>query len=476
MERNNIRLPKASEVFILLVLFLIIMASSAIWLDLPFQLSLFIVWFIFITGGLYLGHTYGDLQSAIAEGIYKGLEATLIIVAVGALIGSWIAGGIVPTLIYYGLTVIHPTIFLLAALILCALTALFTGTSYGAVGTTGVAMMGVGESLGIPLPLVAGAVLSGAYFGDKLSPLSDTTILTASLTKVDLINHIRSMLYISIPSLVISGILYLIAGLFYVNNIVDLSIVQTNKEALKGHFHIAWYMLMPIIFTLTLLALKKPAIPTIAFGSLLGVIWSWLFQGRDFLSSLRTVYTGPGIDTGDDFIDLLLNRGGIESMLAVVLFCILALGLGGLMDRMGIITVIGDVLSRWVKNSTGHLSVSTIITAFFGNLFGSAGYVSLITGSKMTEKNYDRLNIDRRVLSRNTETGGTLTAAMVPWNDNAIYMAAVLGISTMSYLPFMWFAFVSIAIGIIYGYTGKFIWQTDATQTTMKFDTKKTAK
>lgn len=325
-------------------------------------------------------------------------------------------------------------------------------------------MMGVGASFGIPLPLVAGAVLSGAYFGDKLSPLSDTTILTASLTRVGLIDHIRSMLYVSIPGIAITGVLFLIAGFFYVDNTADLSIIKTNMEALKDHFNIAWYMLVPIVFTLTLLALRKPAIPTIAFGSLLGVLWAWLFQGRDFLSSLRTAYTGPGMDTGSEFIDLLLNRGGIESMLAVVLFCILALGFGGLMDRMGIITVIGNVLSRWVKNSTGNLTVSTIITAFFGNFFGSAGYVSLITGSKMTEKNYDRLNIERRVLSRNTETGGTLTAAMVPWNDNGIYMAAVLGVSTLSYLPFMWFAFVSIGIGIIYGYTGKFIWKTDGKQ------------
>lgn len=458
MNTDGIRLPKIGEVIILLILFLLVMASSALWFDIPLQLSLFITWFIFIIAGIYLGHTYMQLQTAIAEGINKGMEATLIIVTVGALIGSWIAGGIVPSLIYYGLAIINPTLFLLTTLILCCVTSLFTGTSYGTVGTTGIAMMGIGASFGIPLPLVAGAVLSGAYFGDKISPLSDTTILTASLSKVKLMEHIRSMLHVSIPSLFITGILFLIVGFFYVSDTVDLSAVETNMTAIDTHFNIAWYMLIPIIIVTILLALQKPALPTIAFGALLGVIWAWLFQGWDFISALTTAYVGPAMQTGDEFIDLLLNRGGIESMLSVVIFCILAMGFGGIMDRMGIITVIGDLLSKWVQNSKGKLTISTIVTAFFGNLFGSAGYVSIITGSKMTEKNYDRLNVDRRVLSRNTETGGTLTAAMVPWNDNAIYMAAVLGITTLEYLPFMWFAFISIIISIIYGFTGKFIW------------------
>src|SRR5699024_183636 len=199
----------------------------------------------------------------------------------------------------------------------------------------------------------------------------------------------------------------------------------------------------------------------IAFGALLGVIWSWLFQKNSFMIALKSSYDGVNLETGNEFMDLLLSRGGIASMIEVVLFMLLALGLGGLLDKIGVMQVLQDKMSIWVKESTGRLTLSTIGTAFFGNLFGSAGYVSIITGSKMTEQNYDRLNVDRKVLSRNTETGGTLTAAMVPWGDNGIYMAAMLGVSTFAYLPFMWFAFISIIISIIYGYTGKFIWRTD---------------
>ncbi len=461
LEDTHVRLPKIGEILFVLAIFMFIMTSSVIWFDLPFQLSMFVVWFVFIFFGIYLGYGYGELQSSIASGIHKGLEALFITITVGALIGTWIAGGIVPSIIYYGLSIIHPNIFLLATLIICSITSLVTGTSFGTVGTAGIAMMGIGASFGFPLPLVAGAVVSGAYFGDKLSPVSDTTILTSSLCEVDIMSHIKSMLHVSIPSYIIAGGLFTIVGFFYTDGSFEMASIQNNMNALTDHFNISWYMLIPLIIVLILLTMNKPAVPTIAFGALLGVIWTALFQGIDVLSALKTAYFGPGMESGNEFINLLLNRGGIESMLDVVIFIMLALGFGGLMEKTGIITVVGNLISRWVKNSTGRLSVSTIVSAFFGNLFGSAGYVSLITGSKMTVDNYDRLKIQRRVLSRNTEAGGTLTAAMVPWNENAIYMSAVLGVSTLAYLPFLWLAFISIAVAIIYGYTGLFMWKVE---------------
>ncbi|GAB3059365.1 Na+/H+ antiporter NhaC [Virgibacillus ainsalahensis] len=461
MPNDDVRLPKLSEVIIVLALFLIIMSFSIISFDIPLQLSLFVVWFLFIGFGIYLGHKYNTLQKAIAKGIYEGIEATLVIVVVGALIGTWTAGGIVPGMIYYGLSFVHPSIFLVAAMVICAVTALATGTSFGTVGTAGVAMMGVGQSFGIPLPLVAGAVLSGAYFGDKVSPLSDTTVLAASLSRVNVMDHVRSMLYVSIPSIIIAGILYLIVGFFYVGNTVELTVVQTNMDALNEYFNISWYMLVPPVVVIVLLALNKPAIPSLAFGSLLGVLWAWAFQGMDVIAGLKTAYEGIQMNSGIEFLDGLLNGGGIVSMLSVVLFTILALGFGGLLEQTGVLKVISGVFSSWVKNSTGKLTVSTVLTGFFGNLFGSAGYVSIITGCKMTKENYQKLNIQRRVLSRNTESGGTMTAPMIPWSDNGIFMAATLGVATISYLPFMWFAFIGIFITILYGYTGKFIWRED---------------
>ncbi|TQR13738.1 Na+/H+ antiporter NhaC [Psychrobacillus soli] len=473
MKEKQIHLPKPFELFIVMGLFLAIMYFSLAVYELPIHLALIAVWFVLIFLGIRIGHTYDNLQKSIVTGIFTGLEAILIIIFVGTLIGSWIAGGIVPTLIYFGLQMIHPSIFLLATLLICSLTSIATGTSWGTAGTAGIAMMGIGESFGLPLPLVAGAVVSGAYFGDKLSPISDSTVMTASLAKVDLIKHVKSMLLISFPALVLSGIMFLVAGFFFTSRGNDLSIVINNIQALSANFNVSWYMLIPMVVVIVMLMKGIPAMLTLAFGSVLGIVWAIVFQGMDVITAIGTLYSGFVIESGVPFIDLLFNRGGIESMLGVIAIMILALGLGGLMEQVGILTVLTIILSKWITNA-GRLTSSTIFAAFLGNFFGSAGYVSLITGCKVTEKNYDLLKIDRRVLSRNMETGGILTSPLVPWADNGIYMAAVLGVSTMSYLPFAWLNLVGLAIALFYGFSGKFIWYTKDVEGEVNKDRKKT--
>lgn len=448
------------EIIIVLGAFLAIVCSFTVKFNLPIQLALFISWFLVILLGLRLGHRYEDLQKSITTGITNGLEAILILIAVGALIGTWIAGGVVPTLIYYGLEFIHPSIFLLATLIICSITSVATGTSWGTVGTAGIAMMAIGEGLGLPLPLVAGAVLSGAYFGDKLSPLSDSTVLASSLSKVEVISHVRAMLYLSIPAYIITAVLFTVTGFIYGGKNVDLEKVEFLKKSLQNTFDIHIWMLVPAIVVIVLLAMRKPSVPTIAIGALLGAIWAAVFQGMNFSDALGTAYRGFSIDTGIKFMDQLLNRGGIEGMLGSVVVIILGLGFGGLLEHLGVLKVI---VSKFQKKltSAGNVTLSTLIVAFLGNVFGCAMYVSLILTPKIMEKSYDKLRIDRRVLSRNAEVGGTMTSGMVPWSDNGIYMAGILGISTFSYLPFMWMSFVSVGLAILYGYTGKFIWYTD---------------
>jgi NhaC family Na+:H+ antiporter len=458
--RNGPRKPNIFEVFIVLLLFLVIAFSFTGVFDLPIQLALLIALFLVILLGLRLGYSYQDLQDAMKGGISSGLEAVLILIVVGALIGTWIAGGIVPSIIYYGLEFIHPSIFLLATVLLCSLTSLATGTSWGTAGTAGIAMVGVGEAMGIPLPMVVGAVLSGAYFGDKLSPLSDSTVLTASMAKVDIIEHIRSLLYVSIPALVISGAAFTFVGFTYASDNVNLSRIDSIMASMNDTFSIHWFMLLPAIIVIVLLAMKKPAIPTIAFGALLGVVWAVLFQDIDWVAALNTAYEGFSAQTGDAFMDELLNRGGIVGMLGSIVVILLGLGFGGLLNYIGALQVIVDAFTKFIKN-TGRLSVSTIATGFLSNVFGCAMYVSLILTPKIMEKSYDRLKVDRRVLSRNTEVGGTLTSGMVPWSDNGIFMVALFGVPTLQYLPYMWLSFAAIILVIIYGYTNKFIWYVD---------------
>ncbi|WP_434156438.1 malate-H+/Na+-lactate antiporter MleN [Bacillus subtilis] len=456
---KDVRLPTLFEIIIVLGVFLALVLSFTVFLDLPIQLALFVSWFIAMLLGIRLGYSYKDLQNAIVHGISNGLEAVLILVSVGALIGTWIAGGVVPTLIYYGLEFIHPSIFLLATLIICSIMSVATGTSWGTVGTAGIAMIAIGEGLGIPLPLVAGAILSGAYFGDKLSPLSDSTVLASSLSKVDVLAHVRAMLYLSIPAYVITAILFTVVGFMYGGKNIDLDKVEFLKSSLQNTFDIHIWMLIPAVLVIVLLAMKKPSMPVIVIGALLGAIWAVVFQGMDIAHAIATAYNGFSIKTDVEFLNGLLNRGGIVGMLDSLVVIIFGLGFGGLLEKLGVLKVIVSTFGKKLT-SAGNVTLSTLIVAFLANIFGCAMYVSLILTPKIMEDSYDRLHLDRRVLSRNSEVGGTLTSGMVPWSDNGIYMAGILGVSTFSYLPFMWLSFVAIGLAIIYGYTGKFIWYT----------------
>lgn len=454
---KNIKLPSLGQVIVVLAIFLALAFSFTTMFDLPIQLALFTSWFVIIALGIKLGHSYKELEGSIAKGIYNGMDAILILIAVGALVGTWIAGGIVPSLIYHGLKIISPNIFLLATLIICALTSIATGTSWGTAGTAGIAMMGIGQGLGMSPALVAGAVLSGAYFGDKLSPLSDSTVLTASMSGIDVMDHIKGMSPASIPGFIITAILFTITGFKYGGQNVDLGRIELFMSAIGDNFNTSLLNFVPMLIIIALLMKRKPSLPVITFGALLGIVWAVVFQGMDPIAAIGTAYQPAGMNTGVEFVDNILSRGGINSMLGSVAIIIFGLGFGGLLDKIGMLEVIAKRFEKWIVN-TGRLAVATIGTSFLGNIFGSAMYVPLILTPKIMSNNYDKLKVHRRVLSRNTEFGGTLTAGMVPWSDNGIFMAGILGVSTFEYLPYMWLAFICIGITILYGYLGKYQW------------------
>ncbi|NWN81710.1 MAG: Na+/H+ antiporter NhaC [Halomonas sp.] len=457
------RLPSMGEVGAVMIGFIAIMFLYINVFSLPIQLALFTSWFLVMALGVRLKYSYEAMQRGLIDGIHNGMEAVLVLITVGALIGTWIAGGIVPSIIYYGLSVMNPQIFLFAAFIICAVTSLSTGTSFGTAGTAGVAMMGIGHSFGIPLPLVAGAVISGAYVGDKMSPLSDTTVMTASLCRVGLVDHIRSMGLVSAPAALIASLLFLVVGFFYIGDSVDTQRADMAMQALDGHFTINGWLLLPAVIVIGMLIRRYPAIPVITFGAVLGIICAWLAQGVAPLDAMRTAYVGNAMVSDVDFLNTLLNRGGIQSMLGVIALILFALGLGGLMERIGVLQAISNSFLRWANNP-GRLTVSTMLGGFFGNFFGGAAYVSLITASTITEKNYDQQGIDRRVLSRNVEAGGTITTPMVPWTDGGVFMATTLGVSTLGYLPFLWYHMLVMLITVIYGYANIAIWRTTDTR------------
>ncbi|WP_108651027.1 Na+/H+ antiporter NhaC [Dongshaea marina] len=455
MQKRNVKQPSIIQVVLALGFFLILAFSFTSKLNLPIQLALYLGWFVVIILGVKLGHAYKNLEKAAIGGIANGLGAVLILLAVGALVGTWIVGGIVPTIIFYGLQVIHPGVFLPATMVICSVTALATGTSWGAAGTAGIAMMGIGQGMGIPAPLTAGAVLSGCYFGDKMSPLSDSVILASTMAGVEIVEHIKGMLPIALISYLITAVLFTVTGLTYVAN-VDLSQVRAVAEAMQQQFVISPLSFLPVIAVLGLLAMGMPSFPVISFGSLLGIIWAILMQHMDPIAALRAAWAPATIHSGVGFIDSILNRGGIESMLGSVAVIVFGLGFGGLLDKVGVLQTLAGLFEKRVKSPTS-LSISTLGTAFLSNLFGSAMYVSLILTPKICAKNYDRLGYARKNLSRNAEFGGTLTSGMVPWSDNGIYMASILGVATLAYAPYMWLSFVCIAVTIITSSLGIFV-------------------
>lgn len=446
------RLPTLTEILILTVLLLAIIFVAVHSLGLPIQLAFIVCWFAAMGFGKYLGYDYHHLQKGVIAGVNQGMDAILILIAVGALIGSWMAGGIVPNIIHLGLSVMDPGLFLPAAFIICAITSLATGTSFGTAGTAGIAMMGIGAGFNLPPALVAGAAISGAYVGDKLSPLSDTTVMTASMCQVNLIAHIKSMLYVSVPACVIACLAFLLVGLGF-NHDGGTESAQQVMDAIAMHYTIGWYMLLPALIVIGLLMMRLPSFPVICFGALLGVIWAVMFEQASVVSAFNSLYHGNFIDTDVSFLQILLNRGGITSMLPVILLVILALGLGGLMESVGVLTSVCNALQHWAI-TTGRLGVSTMLCGVLGNALGGAAYVSIMTASTITSRNYEQLGIDKRVLSRNVEAGGTVTTPMIPWTDGGIFMATTLGVSTLTYLPFLWYHWLVIGISILYSYRG----------------------
>ncbi|MEQ5809102.1 Na+/H+ antiporter NhaC [Alteromonas sp. NFXS44] len=451
---QTVRQPSLLQVGLLAGVIILMIVVMTQYTPLPIQLALLGAWFATLGLGKWLGRSYESMQNGLLSGISQGMEAILVLIAVGALIGSWMAGGIVPSIIYYGLSVMTPQIFLFAAFFICAVTSLATGTSFGTIGTAGIAMMGIGEGFGLPAPLVAGAAISGAYVGDKLSPLSDTTVMTASLCRVDLIEHIKSMLYISVPAIVIASALFLFTGIL-TGHQGSTGRATEVMAVIDAWFTVSPFMILPALAVITLLILRQPAVPVIFFGALLGVVWAVLFQQQDVIPALETLYGGSHIESDDNVIAVLLNRGGMVSMLPNILLIILALGIGGLMEATGVLTTITTSLQRWADNVT-KLGLSTLLAGIIGNILGGAAYVSLITASTITGKNYNATGTDRRVLSRNAESGGTVVTPMIPWSDGGVFMATTLGVTTAAYLPYLWYHLLVLGIAVLYSFTGWF--------------------
>ncbi len=429
------------------------------------QALLFITMFLISIVSLCLGYKWADIQKAMMDGLMRGAVAMTIMFLIGMIIGSWIQCGTVPALIYYGLNILSPKIFLPAAFLICCVTSLATGTSWGSAGTVGLALMGIGMSMSIPAPIIAGAVVSGAFFGDKLSPLSDTTNLASATAEVDIYAHIKAMLYTSVPAMVVAIVLYAIIGLQYTGGSFDPAQITDVTGALSSIFNINILVILPAVVLLALSVMKVPAIPSMSIGVVLGIIVAVVFQGVPLTSVIGTLYSGFKIESGVAAIDTLLNRGGMTGMTSSIFLMIIALMLGGILSDLGYMQVIVETLLGKIK-SVGTLIFATIFSGAACQATTCNTMVSIILTGTAFKGAYDEKEVDRTMLSRCLEEGSTLTAALIPWNTAGAYMATTLGVATVAYLPYTFFNLANILISIVFSYMGIFVFKKG--QTSMK--------
>lgn len=411
------------------------------------------------------GMSWREAQEGIVHGIGVGLGPTLILLSVGMLIGTWILCGTVPAMIYYGVQILNPSIFYAASAAICAIVAISIGSSWTVAGTLGIGLMGIAGSFDLSPAITAGAIISGAYFGDKLSPMSDTTNLAAAATGVDLFDHIRHMLWTTIPSFTIALVIFALIGSSDGATPEEIAELQ---NALSAEFEIGLHLLLPLVLMLFLVFKRFPAYPAIVISALTGAAFAILFQPGQVLELAGkpaelphhfallkgiwiSLFDGYASDSGNEFLDALLSKGGMSSMLNTVWLIICALGFGGVLERTGILGYLLKMALSGVK-SVGSLVTTTVLTCIGTNILAADQFIAVALPGRMYKDAYNDKGLSRLNLSRTLEDSATLTSALIPWNTCGAYMSATLGVATFSYAPYAFFNLLCPLIAIFYGY------------------------
>ncbi|MBF0200545.1 MAG: Na+/H+ antiporter NhaC [Desulfamplus sp.] len=451
METKAKRDPHVWEALISIVALVLFISLAIVKYESDAQVPILLGVMVAALIGIKAGFKWSEIESGMLNGITNSLQAIVILGVIGILIGVWIQSGVVPTLLYYGLKILSPKIFLPATVIICAVTSLATGTSWGTAGTIGIALIGIGEGLGFPLPIVAGAVLSGAYFGDKMSPLSDTTNLAPAMVGTDLYTHIRHMSYTTGVTMGLTLIIECVLNYMYAGGNTDLEAVSQITSGLSNQFSINPLLIIPPAVVMILAYKRIPALPGIAAGIVSAAILGIIFQGSSFGDILSVSWSGYASNTGMATIDNLLSKGGFESMLYTISIVICAMMYGGIMEHTNQLrVVIAKVLQK--ANSARSLITATILTAIGSNLILCDQYMSIVMTGKMYAQAYKDMDLHPKNLSRAVEDSATVTANLVPWNTGGAYMTATLGVATIAYLPFNFFCWLSPIVSMMFGW------------------------
>ncbi|WP_369902731.1 Na+/H+ antiporter NhaC [Bacillus manliponensis] len=438
------------ESILLTVIIFFFIGFSVIKLEVGPHIPILFGIVILIAFGFIKRIPWSTLESGMRSSISAGIPSIFIFLLVGALISVWIAAGTIPTLMVYGFDLVSPQFFIPTAFIVCAIVGTSIGSAFTTAATVGLAFMGMGSALGYDPALIAGAIISGAFFGDKMSPLSDTTNLAPAVAQVDMFEHIRNMLWTTVPAFIVALIAFFILGS---NNGGEIELASFTKT-LEENATISIFTLLPVLLLFILAFKKVPAVPTLLAGIVAGIILLFIFNPSTSVSELiKIMQDGYVSETGVESVDRLLSRGGLQSMLMSIALIFLALCMGGILQGMGIITQLMNMIANFVKTST-RLILSTATTAIGVNFLLGEQYLSIVLTGQAFANKYDEVGLERKNLSRVLEDAGTVVNPLVPWGVSGVFLATVLNVPTIEYVPYAIFCLVCPIITVIVGFTG----------------------
>lgn len=469
LDEREIKTPKLYHALISFIGLIVVMSVGIIVFEVDPHIPMFIGVIISAIMAMVLGYKWVDIEKMMVDGIGKAMQSILILAIVGMMIGTWLLSGTIPTMIYYGLKLLSPKLFLIAAVLICSITSLATGTSWGTMGTMGLALIGIGEGLGMPIGPTAGAVICGAYFGDKLSPLSDTTNLAPAMAGTDVFTHVKYMLKSTIVAYVISLVFFGVYGFIHASKgAADTSQAQILMEGIQNTFNISPLLLLPPIIVILAIAFKVPAIPGITLGFITAAIMAPIFQGdlAIFNSDLEMTHTGADLgdilnaslngfycNTDIESLNNLLTTGGLMNMSSSILMTVIAMMFGGIMEGSGQLAVIINAIIRHIKGDAGLIG-ATEATCILSNIVMPEQYISILVPGRMYAPAYRERGIHPKSLSNALESSGTVTSCLVPWNTCGMFIKNTLGVSTLTYAPWAIFNYMMPIICLVMAFMG----------------------
>ena len=429
-----------------------ILMVGTVFLDAPIELSMFVAMVALMLLLAVRGFNFREIQDAAFDAMRNVLELVMILLSVGMLISTWAQAGTIPVIIRFGLETINPSWFYVTALILCSLTSLVTGTSWGTMGSVGVALMAVSSGLGLPVALTAGAIISGAYFGDKMSPLSDSTNLSAAITGTPLFTHIRYMLITTVPAYLCTVVVFTVLGFTLDHEDTAGNTIPTIVDGINGNFHTGWYSLLPVLVTVAMLIFRIPPFIAIFAGAVGAVFVSLTTQGSSFEDVITALHSGFVLDSGMSDIDDLISGGGLLSMAGLAMLFLFAVGTSGLLNKGGFVGVLIERFLVFANSRRKLMSLSSPVVFLAVGLGASFSFSAVMAGTLLSP-GYKKLGLDSRNLSRTIEDSGTVYDPFFPWSSGGIFAAGALGVATLEYMPFLFFAFFSTGFGLLVALT-----------------------